>query len=486
MSGEPCIIRCDSKYSTPEGPPRKLEYTIMCDNYGHWTPTTLSCLETVCPPVTAGQFGYTQGSCVEAKEGQRCEIVCQRHYMGSKTGTCSDRGEWSPSFDKVICTQKQCLYERAEETRPEVITKISPVTTPIANGELTGLGCSNDTHPGLAGEYCTYSCNPGYALVGAASLFCDGTGDDKVEARYIPSKAPTCVAIRCIILNIHATPTSPGFNCSGNRFNSICIAYCIGQDLSPSVPTITCSLTGEWDPQPDKVLCTFSVPGPECPRNIFVKADNGQFQGQCNPGKANRTCTLFCDAGFQVAGNPDRKCIQDSSSSAHWDSETPPFCIPVLCPGLTAPSNSYTTGRCAAALGGQTCTFACNPGYVIGPVGVNPTLTCNDDGEWSGEVPVCMGKTCPPIKPPPGVIMNGICTPGHEGDICSFKCTAGQDIQGLPNVICNGDGTWSGPPPVCVAGGGGGTGSPGQPGGSPGCRPRKRCCPIPKVMIFLG
>jgi hypothetical protein len=297
---------------------------------------------------------------------------------------------------------------------------------------------------------------------------------------------------------------TPGVTCNGNGFNSQCTVTCEG-DLKPRNETIVCGQDGEWDPPITSLACGAFPSGPECERGVFTRSDNGKFQGFCDPGKANQICTLFCDAGFQVLGNPVRKCIQTGPNDAHWDNRVPPYCVPVFCQGLTAPANSYANGRCAIATPGETCTFSCNPGYVLGPIGVNPTLTCNEDGQWSGEVPVCSGKTCPSIRPPNGVLMNGICTPGKEGDICSFRCVSGYSLQGLPNVICNGDGSWSGPPPICVTPSGAtppplpgyppsGTqrpppipGRPGTvPGTVPGCRPRRRCCSYPKnITPFL-
>ena len=94
--------------------------------------------------------------------------------------------------------------------------------------------------------------------------------------------------------------------------------------------------------------------------------------------------------------------------------------------------------------------------------------------------------------------MTGICTPGRARETCAFQCPSGYFVRGLPNVVCQEDGRWSGPVPRCVSSSGQqppgvpGTGTPGTsppgsqpptirptgPGVYPGCRPRRVCCHV--------
>lgn len=61
----------------------------------------------------------------------------------------------------------------------------------------------------------------------------------------------------------------------------------------------------------------------------------------------------------------------------------------LTCPSLNAPANGLTSGFCFQAAVGQSCTFACQPGYTLnGPA----TLYCQDGGRWSSGTPSCIRK----------------------------------------------------------------------------------------------
>lgn len=149
----------------------------------------------------------------------------------------------------------------------------------------------------------------------------------------------------------------------------------------------------------------------------------------------------------------------------------------------------------------MTCTVTCAPGFTLDPPNAQTVLMCNTDGMWSAEMPACVGISCPSLTPPPGGYMTGICTPGRARETCAFQCPAGFFIRGMTNIICQTDGKWSGPVPVCVSSSGqlppgvtypAGVPTPSRPIApstmpptqrptsptTPGCRPRRICCTL--------
>lgn len=286
----------------------------------------------------------------------------------------------------ITCKRKMCSSELG-------------VTMPIEHGRMSGLGCANETQAGLAGERCLFTCDPGYALTGPASLLCDGTQEG--PPRYNPSLTPSCVPIFCPAIDCMDSK-DPVFKCISNSFNSECIVMCREPGIVPSTKTVKCAKTGKWDPPLEKVKCDPPVL-PTCEPGL-APVDNGKWTGECNPGKLGKTCILICDFGFEARGGIERKCI-NGSEGQKWDIEQPAWCLPIMCPGLTAPQNGFLQGQCAPGLPGQTCILTCNSGYSP-QFGANPSLMCDADGQWSGRVPNCVrggpeaggGPICRPKK----------------------------------------------------------------------------------------
>ena len=60
---------------------------------------------------------------------------------------------------------------------------------------------------------------------------------------------------------------------------------------------------------------------------------------------------------------------------------------PTMCPNLTAPDNGQVVVNGMSP--GDTATYSCNTGFELEGV---DTVTCEDDGVWSAEPPVCRGE----------------------------------------------------------------------------------------------
>jgi len=63
--------------------------------------------------------------------------------------------------------------------------------------------------------------------------------------------------------------------------------------------------------------------------------------------------------------------------------------VAVVCPRLSEPINGHMNCSSEEPTFGTVCTFGCLDGHQLIR---NEIMTCNLNGSWSGEVPLCQGK----------------------------------------------------------------------------------------------
>ncbi|XP_031559988.1 sushi, von Willebrand factor type A, EGF and pentraxin domain-containing protein 1-like [Actinia tenebrosa] len=103
---------------------------------------------------------------------------------------------------------------------------------------------------------------------------------------------------------------------------------------------------------------------------------NGGCSDLCLPIPNGRTCA--CSDGSSLNINDPTKCGQVSA---------------VNCSAPRIRPNSFlVTQQCGRQIG-ATCSFACQSGYSF--VGGNTTITCQQNGNWSGEGPTCEDTQAP-------------------------------------------------------------------------------------------
>ncbi|XP_069182645.1 sushi, von Willebrand factor type A, EGF and pentraxin domain-containing protein 1 [Procambarus clarkii] len=91
-------------------------------------------------------------------------------------------------------------------------------------------------------------------------------------------------------------------------------------------------------------------------------------------------------------------------------------------------------------------TFTCTPGSSL--VGAHQ-ITCLPSGNWSAPIPRCEKDKCVPPAPP----LNGIVSgegPFHAGDVIEVKCSPNYMMEGQPLIVCQEDGQWSDEIPNCL------------------------------------
>ncbi|XP_035684197.1 P-selectin-like [Branchiostoma floridae] len=187
-----------------------------------------------------------------------------------------------------------------------------------------------------------------------------------------------------------------------------------------------CPLGYEGDGFMDGTGCTIVQCSPQSPPT------NGGVSGGNSYGDL---ATFTCDIGYSLVGNNPLLCQADGD----W-SGTAPTCEIVQCSPQSPPTNGAVSGGNSY---GDLATFTCDIGYSL--VGNNPLL-CQADGTWSGTAPTCEIVQCSPQSPP----ANGAVSGGNSyGDEATFTCDTGYNLVGDNPLLCQADGTWSGPAPTC-------------------------------------
>lgn len=199
--------------------------------------------------------------------------------------------------------------------------------------------------------------------------------------------APKCVQVLCPPATTLEGGSYEDIPSCSNRVTSICRAVCPDGftmfygtlPLRTTMLEITCANTATWFTPP--LLARFPVldisrlrcvelPKPMC--NPILIPDNGEGTSDCTAFELDKTCTISCNFGFELVGNPiyDCKAAGPLNRPTIMPPQTErPVCRPVLCPGLSAPSNGYVMGTCSPGKPGMSCMFGCNTGYMLAPPG---------------------------------------------------------------------------------------------------------------------
>ena len=192
---------------------------MKCTAGGSWnvslsTPS-VECLPLPCPTLSAPSFGTV--SRLSGSVGDTATYTCNTGYsLGSfaPTRTCLASQTWSPP-PPPSCSGLPCA------------TTLSPP----ANGAVS-------ITTGVTGDSATYSCDPGYNLIGATSTLC------QTNSAW-SNPAPTCSLISCsVALN---PPENGGISCSdGSNFGSVCTYQCLDPYTLFGTSTRSCLATGAW------------------------------------------------------------------------------------------------------------------------------------------------------------------------------------------------------------------------------------------------
>jgi hypothetical protein len=229
-----------------------------------------------------------------------------------------------------------------------------PVLENPANGVVMTTGLS-------PGDTATYTCDPGYELVGTAVQTCGNNGewsDVPPTCRLAPP--PDCPPL--------ANPANGMVEMSGVAPGSTATYTCNAGYVVNGTDILTCSSEGAWEPQPptcSQVSCPFLVP----------PADGNLLLDGFNPGNI---AYYSCDVGFIISGVQNLTC----QANGQWD-HSPPTCD-IQCPLLPPPENGGVT--LSGFSPGDTTNFSCDAGFSLEGQSV---LNCQADGTWDAQLPTC-------------------------------------------------------------------------------------------------
>jgi len=138
---------------------------------GSWDTRIPDCISSgggseACRPLDTPGNGSLTGFCKSPQMGLKCSLNCDVgfHPVGETPFTCTSKG-WTNQDPR--CVEITC------ERIPS-----------LENGYLVG-----DCDPGVAGNFCAFTCNRGFALVGPSVTICSYMG------RWEPTERSSCIPL---------------------------------------------------------------------------------------------------------------------------------------------------------------------------------------------------------------------------------------------------------------------------------------------------
>ncbi|XP_078686191.1 IgGFc-binding protein-like isoform X4 [Branchiostoma floridae x Branchiostoma belcheri] len=315
---------------------------------------------------------------------------------GASSAMCLADQTWSA--DVPTCQRVECPY------------RMAPV-----NGDQSSDG------PYYYGDVVTYSCDPGYELVGPTSATCQS--DESWSA-----DVPTCQRVEC---PTRMAPVNGAQAPQGPYYYEDVVTYSCdtGYELV-GASSVTCQADTTWSapvPTCERVECPYRM----APANGDQSSDGPYYYGD--------VVTYSCDPGYELVGPTSATCQSDES----WSADVP-TCQRVECPYRMAPVNGDQSSD-GPYYYGDVVTYSCDPGYeLVGPT----SATCQSDESWSADVPTCQRVECPTRMAP----VNGAQAPQgpyYYEDVVTYSCDTGYELVGASSVTCQADTTWSAPVPTC-------------------------------------
>ncbi|XP_033100073.1 sushi domain-containing protein 2-like [Anneissia japonica] len=159
--------------------------------------------------------------------------------------------------------------------------------------------------------------------------------------------------------------------------------------------------------------------------------------------EVKRVCgdNFECMFDYQASGDPE--IAQATRTNVENLNNVVASSAPVVaCPFVPVPINGTKNGT--SNIEGSHLIFTCDPGFdLLG----SDDIVCQANGTWSSDAPICQQILCRFIETP----VNGK-TNGQQQTVCSvlqFSCDEGYEVQGSEEIICQENGEWSGEPPIC-------------------------------------
>ncbi|XP_066888836.1 complement receptor type 2 isoform X1 [Kogia breviceps] len=358
------------------------------------------------------------------RHGDSVTFTCNTNFTmkGNKTVWCQANKTWGPT------PLPTCESDTPLEC---------PSLPTIANGHHTGESVDSFA-PGLS---VTYSCEPGYLLLGEKTIRCLPSGGWSAVA-------PICKEAQC-------EPPGPFLNGQLKRPTRLRVGATVNFSCSEGYrlqgpPSSQCVIVGQrtfWTKMPvcEEILCP-------PPPSIL----NGRHTGSSSVNvRYGSTVTYSCDRGpeqgvnFILTGERTIRCTADSQKIGMWSGPAPRCELSVSevrCPPPQILRGQISSGQKDQYSYNDTVVFACVFGFAMkGSKGIR----CNAQGTWEPSVPVCE-KDC---QAPPK-ILHGQKEDRHmirfdPGTSIKYSCDPGYVLVGEESIHCTSEGVWIPTAPTC-------------------------------------
>ncbi|XP_019626709.1 PREDICTED: sushi, von Willebrand factor type A, EGF and pentraxin domain-containing protein 1-like [Branchiostoma belcheri] len=511
--------------------------TSTCQADRTWSDPVPTCPPRQCPPLTAPTNGVL--STTSTSYLTVVGFTCNSGYVrtGAATATCQDDGTWSGSVP--TCTRIQCstltapsngaLSPAAANSYQDVVTFTcnsgytlngATAVTCRADGTwsnpvptCTGVQCPALTAPANGGlsptgavsypNEVTFTCDPGYRLVGVDRLACRADGTWNNVAPTCRFTIPTPLANTCPYAVDLVFLVDSSSSWGANRFENaktfvqnVANYFTLGEndtrvgvvtynDFDEQVIRIRLNenytrveaLTAIRNIPYESGISTFTGRGLEHVsnnsflmafgqrKNMLVVLTDGNSTDDVNATSqylrrllvsifavgVGEEADVSQDTLQTIAGDPTRvfrltsyDFLTDDNRAA---SVRQSICDAVRCPALPAPTNGALSHT--GLISPQTVvTFTCNPGYSLDG---QSTITCLQSGFYTGPIPTCIPVQCPNLTAPANGAVSPTGAVSYPNGV-TFSCDSGYGLSGVATLTCRADGTWSSLPPTCQPG----------------------------------
>ncbi|CDQ91696.1 unnamed protein product, partial [Oncorhynchus mykiss] len=444
------------KYSCEEGYELEGESVRQCVAGRQWSDVPPVCRPISCGPSVSvcqadGTWSHGSPECRPAHCGRPASIPNGR-VLGSDFGysrevwyECEEGYILSGGEPKRMC-REDGLWGEGPTPRCDIIACDPPQD--ISHGYLNGSSFHYD-------DVVEYVCFDGYEVFGDPVLRCSAQG-------HWVGTVPECRPCLCtppvlkygvVLGRDHACGDRVFFLCDeGYKVLGPAAATCEkggvwspgvpvftyrcrpGYQMKGSYPHVTCGREGRWGEV--RISCEpISCGEPTAKQHAHMVGEMFTFGSQIQ---------YRCDEGYELTSQSDSlTCQYDGTWSKHIIRCHPAPCL--LPANLT--THVLVTGEDLTPVGGAV-TFSCPPGFLLQGPGL---AECLLGGSWSPGLSSvsCVLVVCE--KPPP--LPHGI-SKGDSyscGDIVLYTCLSGFEMKGDSVQTCQGDRTWNGAQPTCVA-----------------------------------
>ncbi|KAL7985352.1 hypothetical protein Chor_003922, partial [Crotalus horridus] len=414
---------------------------IYCQMDGTWNPPIPVCEPgRQCPPPPDIQNGIRSNQETGVfPSGMLVKYTCNPGYVliGAATLNCTNAGRWSSPAPNCEVVQCQTPPDIQNGTRSNQETAIFP-----------------------SGMIVKYTCNPGYALIGEATIQCMDNGTWS-------SPAPNCEGGNC------ATPIRLDFaelTDEYQKMNSFPVGSLVQYKCNPGYvkhprmnASSICIRNQVWSEVQE--FCKIVKLSSECLGIRKIQLFFSFLEKSCgHPGEPENgrlivsgdflfgsTLSYICEEGYILIGQSSIQCVLHEKK-VKWN-DSFPECQPILCSSPpNIPHGKHSGMNLKEFYYGTAVSYTCDKGY---PLTGNASIYCTSkdgiNGEWSGRA-YCGVPQCPSPQIKNGRIAAGVSSTYKYNQKVSFECIGGHNIVGSKVIYCQMDGTWNPPIPVCEPG----------------------------------